>query len=73
MNMLGTFIKPMHPEGWRIVGAFAAVTLVLFWLWAPLGLGNSPWQTVFVVSLIYLGVVPFGLWRHRQMQRPGIR
>jgi phosphatidylserine decarboxylase len=37
MNMMSTFIKPMHPEGWRFVGVFAAVTLVLFWLWEPLG------------------------------------
>lgn len=37
MNMMSTFVKPMHPEGWRFVGAFAAVTLVLFWLWEPLG------------------------------------
>lgn len=37
MNMMSTFVKPMHPEGWRFVGVFAVVTLVLFWLWEPLG------------------------------------
>ncbi len=37
MTMLETFIKPMHPEGWRFVSVFAAVTLILFWLWEPLG------------------------------------
>jgi phosphatidylserine decarboxylase len=37
MNMLDTFLKPMHPEGWKFVPAFAAVTLVLFWIWDPLG------------------------------------
>ncbi len=37
MNMLETFIKPMHPEGWRFVGIFAVITLLLFWLWVPLG------------------------------------
>lgn len=37
MNMLDTFIKPMHPEGYKFVGVFAAITLVLFWLWQPLG------------------------------------
>ena len=37
MTMLGTFLKPMHPEGWRFVGAFAAATVVLFLIWAPLG------------------------------------
>ena len=37
MTMLGTFLKPMHPEGTRFVGIFAVVTLVLFLLWEPLG------------------------------------
>jgi phosphatidylserine decarboxylase len=37
MNMLETFIKPMHPEGWRFVAIFGAVTAVLFWIWSPLG------------------------------------
>jgi len=31
---------PVHPEGWRFVAVFAAVTLVLFWLWAPLGVAG---------------------------------
>lgn len=46
MSMLGTFLKPMHPEGWRFVGISAAATLVLFLLWAPLGwigLGLTVW------------------------------
>jgi len=30
MNLLGTFIKPMHKEGIRFVAIFAAVTVVLF-------------------------------------------
>ena len=37
MTMLETFIKPMHREGIPFVAAFAAVTLVLFWIWDPLG------------------------------------
>ena len=37
MNMAGTFIKPMHPEGRRFVAIFAAVTVVLFLIWVPLG------------------------------------
>lgn len=36
-DMLKTFVKPMHPEGYKFVGIFAAITLVLFWLWDPLG------------------------------------
>ncbi len=37
MNMLSTFIKPMHPEGRKFVAIFAAVTLVLFLIWDVLG------------------------------------
>lgn len=37
MTMLETFLKPMHPEGWKFVGIFGVITLVLFWLWVPLG------------------------------------
>jgi phosphatidylserine decarboxylase len=37
MTMLSTFLKPMHPEGYKFVGIFAAISLVLFWVWQPLG------------------------------------
>ena len=37
MTMWGTFLKPMHPEGYRFLAVFAVVTLVLFLLWEPLG------------------------------------
>ncbi|MDX8352175.1 phosphatidylserine decarboxylase [Cognatiyoonia sp. IB215182] len=37
MNMLATFIKPMHPEGRKFVAIFAAITFVLFWIWNVLG------------------------------------
>ncbi|MCZ0963382.1 phosphatidylserine decarboxylase [Paracoccus benzoatiresistens] len=37
MTMWGTFLKPMHPEGYRFLAVFAVVTLVLFFLWEPLG------------------------------------
>jgi phosphatidylserine decarboxylase len=46
MKMTDTFLKPMHPEGWKFVPAFAAGTLLLFWLWQPLGwigLGLTVW------------------------------
>ena len=46
MNMLDTFIKPMHPEGWRFVAIFGAITAVLFFVWDPLGwigLGLTVW------------------------------
>ncbi len=37
MNMMGTFIKPMHPEGRKFVAIFAVAALVLFAIWEPLG------------------------------------
>jgi phosphatidylserine decarboxylase len=37
MNMMSTFIKPMHREGLRFVAIFAAVTLGLFFLSPVLG------------------------------------
>jgi phosphatidylserine decarboxylase len=36
-SLLDQIIVPLHPEGWRFVAIFALVTLLLFWLWAPLG------------------------------------
>ena len=46
MNMLDTFVKPMHPDGWRFVAIFGAITAVLFFIWDPLGwigLGLTVW------------------------------
>lgn len=37
MTMLGTFLKPMHPEGLKFVGIFAAVSLLLFLVTPVLG------------------------------------
>lgn len=37
MQMLGTFIKPMHPEGIKFVAVFAAITVVLFLISPVLG------------------------------------
>lgn len=28
---------PIHPEGYPFIGAFALLSLVLFWIWSPLG------------------------------------
>jgi phosphatidylserine decarboxylase len=30
-------LVPLHPDGYPFVGGFALVSLVLFWLWSPLG------------------------------------
>lgn len=46
MKLHETFIKPMHREGWRFVGAFGVLTLLCFLIWAPLGwiaLGLTVW------------------------------
>jgi phosphatidylserine decarboxylase len=46
MNMLATFIKPMHREGVRFVAIFAAITVLLFVIWQPigwLGVGATVW------------------------------
>jgi phosphatidylserine decarboxylase len=37
MTMLGTFLKPMHPEGFKFVGIFAVVTALLFLISPILG------------------------------------
>ncbi len=36
-DLLSTFVKPVHREGYPFIGIFAAVTLVLFLVWQPLG------------------------------------
>jgi phosphatidylserine decarboxylase len=30
-------LTPIHPEGYPFIGGFAVVSLILFWLWPPLG------------------------------------
>src|SRR5215472_8785443 len=30
-------LAPIHPEGYTFVGALAFLSLMLFWLWSPLG------------------------------------
>ena len=35
--MLERILVPLHREAWRFVGIFAAATILLWWLWAPLG------------------------------------
>ncbi|PCH96463.1 MAG: phosphatidylserine decarboxylase family protein [Rhodobacteraceae bacterium] len=37
VSMMGTFVKPMHPEGRKFVAIFAAISVVLFLIWSPLG------------------------------------
>ncbi len=37
VNSIRAQIPPIHEEGYPFIGAFALVSLVLFWLWTPLG------------------------------------
>ncbi|WP_179379120.1 phosphatidylserine decarboxylase [Jannaschia marina] len=37
VSLVGTIVKPIHPEGRKFIAIFAAVTLVLWFLWEPLG------------------------------------
>jgi phosphatidylserine decarboxylase len=30
-------IPPIHPEGYMFIGGFALASLILFWIWSPLG------------------------------------
>jgi len=36
-NSIRAQIPPIHREGYPFIGGFALVTLILFWIWAPLG------------------------------------
>ncbi|MCH8465980.1 MAG: phosphatidylserine decarboxylase [Roseinatronobacter sp.] len=36
-DMLSTFVKPIHREGYKFISIFAGVTVLLFVLWQPLG------------------------------------
>jgi phosphatidylserine decarboxylase len=36
-NSIKSQIVPIHPEGYPFIGAFALGSLILFWLWSPLG------------------------------------
>ncbi|HVV63715.1 MAG TPA: phosphatidylserine decarboxylase [Pseudolabrys sp.] len=36
-NSIRSQLAPITPEGYPFIGAFALVSLILFWLWTPLG------------------------------------
>jgi len=37
VNSIRSQLVPIHPEGYPFIGAFALLSLVLFWIWTPLG------------------------------------
>ena len=50
VSMLSTFVQPMHPEGRKFVAIAAAITVLLFLLWEPLGwvgVGLTVWVYYF--------------------------
>jgi phosphatidylserine decarboxylase len=36
-NSMRAQIPPIHPEGYPFIGGFALASLILFWMWSPLG------------------------------------
>jgi phosphatidylserine decarboxylase len=36
-NSIRSQLSPIHPQGYPFIGAFALASLILFWLWTPLG------------------------------------
>ena len=36
-NSIRAQIPPVHKEGYPFIGGFAVVSLILFWIWSPLG------------------------------------
>ncbi len=37
VNSVRAQIPPIHPEGYPFIGGFALASLILFWIWTPLG------------------------------------
>jgi phosphatidylserine decarboxylase len=37
VNSIRSQIAPVHPQGYPFIGGFALASLILFWLWTPLG------------------------------------
>src|SRR6202162_620773 len=49
-NSIRAQIPPIHPEGYPFIGGFALVSLILFWIWTPLGwiaTGLTIWCALF--------------------------
>jgi phosphatidylserine decarboxylase len=36
-DLMSAVVKPVHREGYPFLAAFVAATVILFWLWTPLG------------------------------------
>ncbi|CTQ33789.1 phosphatidylserine decarboxylase [Jannaschia rubra] len=38
VSLVGTVVKPIHPDGRKFIAAFAIATVILWFIWTPLGL-----------------------------------
>jgi phosphatidylserine decarboxylase len=50
LNSIRAQVPPIHAEGYPFIGAFALASLVLFWVWTPLGwigTGLTVWCALF--------------------------
>jgi len=50
INSIRSQLAPIHPQGYPFIGGFALASLIMFWLWSPLGwLGTvaTLWCTYF--------------------------
>src|SRR5215471_11928462 len=50
VNSIRAQIPPIHPEGYPFIGGFALASLILFWIWTPLGwigCGLTVWCALF--------------------------
>ena len=57
-------IPPIHPEGYPFIGGFALASLILFWIWTPLGwIGTilTIWCALFFRDPVWVSPVRDGL------------
>src|SRR4029078_11189979 len=63
-NSIRAQIPPIHPEGYPFIGGFALVSLILFWIWTPLGwIGTllTVWCALFFRDPVRVKPIPEGL------------
>ena len=65
VNSIRSQLAPIHPEGYPFIGGFALASLVLFWLWPPLGwLGTilTLWCAYFFRDPVRVTPIADGSW-----------
>jgi phosphatidylserine decarboxylase len=64
VNSIRAQIPPIHPEGYPFIGGFALASLILFWIWTPLGwigCGLTVWCALFFRDPVRVTPVREGL------------